>query len=143
MLAIPASVAAIVAAAVLLFGGSGVAPSYAGAILVLPNGDIRVTVSQLVNVASANTELRAHRIHNMVVRPMSASCPERPSMTYIGSTLVPAPKVTLTPRTIAPGWTVVLAAKQVGPNKVLEAYGRFRGRVPRCISLHGPGPRVG
>ncbi|HEY2592944.1 MAG TPA: hypothetical protein VGK33_03490 [Chloroflexota bacterium] len=141
--AVPVSIVAIVAAVVTLFGGSDVTPSYAGAVLVLPNGEVRVTISQIMDVPSANTELRAHRIHNMVVRPMSASCPEHPSMSYMGAAKVPAPKITLTPRTAARGWTIVIAAEQIGPNLIEQAIGRFRGRVPRCISSHGTGPGLG
>lgn len=141
--AIPVPIAAIVAAAVFLFGGSSNTPSYAGAILVLPNGEVRVSINQIVNVASANAELRAHGIHNMVVRPMSASCPEHPSMSYLGGALVPAPRITLTPRTAPRGWTIVLAAKQIGPNLIEQAIGRFRGRLPKCVSSHGSGPGLG
>lgn len=141
--AISLPIAAILAAAVVLLGGSGVTPSYAGAILVLPDGEVRVTMSQIINVASANAELRSHRIFNMVVRPMTASCPEHPSMTYIGGALVPAPKITLTPRTVARGWTVVLAAKQIAPNEIEQALGRFKGRVPSCVSSRGTGPGLG
>jgi hypothetical protein len=142
-LALPVPIAAIIAAVVFLFGGSSVAPSYAGAILVLPNGGVRVTISQIMNVASANTELRAHHIHNMVVRPMSASCPGRPSMSYAGVGLVPAPRITLTPRTVARGWTIVIAAEQIGADKIAMAIGRFRGRLPTCVSSHGTGPGLG
>jgi hypothetical protein len=141
-LALPVPIAAIIVAAMALFGGSGVVTSYADAFRVLPNGDIRVTISELVKVTAANRELREHHISSIVVRPMSDSCPERPSMTYITTTLIPAPKITLTPRTIERGWTTVLADTQTGPNKIVEAIGRFKGRVPKCVSLHGPGPRV-
>ncbi len=141
--ALPVSIVAIVAAAVTLFGGSSVTPSYAGAILVLPNGEVRVAISQIMDVASANTELRAHHIHNMVVRPMSAACPEQSSMSYDGAAKVPAPRITLTPRTVAHGWTIVIAAEQIGPNLIEQAIGRFRGRLPKCISSHGTGPGLG
>lgn len=140
---LPLPIAAIVAAVVFLLGGSSVTPSYAGAILVLPNGEVRVSISQIVNVASANAELRAHGIHNMVVRPMSASCPEHPSMSYLGGALVPPPRITLTPRTATPGWTIVLAAEKIGPNLIEQAIGRFKDRLPKCISSHGTGPGLG
>ncbi len=143
--AVPVSIIAIVAAAVTLFGGSNVTPSYAGAILVLPNGEVRVTISQIMDVASANIELRGHHIHNMVVRPMSAACTEHPSMSWLpaGAAKVPAPRITLTPRTAARGWTIVIAAEQIGPNLIEQAIGRFRGPLPKCISSHGSGPGLG
>lgn len=138
--ALPVPVAALIAAAVFLFGGSGVTPSYARAIVLLPNGDIRVTVSQIFNVTSANDELRAYHIHNMVVRPMSASCPDHPPMSYSGAFLTPAPRITFTPRTVARGFTIVIAAERIGHGMLKEAIGRFRGPLPKCISSHGTGP---
>ena len=141
--ALPVPIAAIVVAAVFLLGGSGVSPASAGAILVLPNGEVRVSIGQIMDVASANAELRGHHIHNMVIRPMSASCPASSSMSYAGVALVPAPRITLTPRTVARGWTIVIAAEKIGPNKIIQAIGRFRGRLPRCISSRGTGPGLG
>ena len=62
---------------------------------------------------------------------------------YDGAAKVPAPRITLTPRTVAPGWTIVIAAEQIGPNLIEQAIGRFRGRLPKCISSHGTGPGLG
>jgi hypothetical protein len=141
--AVPLPVAALVVAAAFVFGGTDVAPSYAHAFLVLPDGEVRVTITEIVNVASANAELRAHHVHNMVVRPMSASCPSHPSMSYTGEAEVPAPRITLTPRTVTRGWTIVIAAEQIGANKIETAVGRFTGRLPKCVSSHGTGPGLG
>ncbi len=94
-----------------------------------------MTISQIMDVASANIELRGHHIHNMVVRPMSAACPEHPSMSYMGAAKVPAPRITLTPRTAARGWTIVIAAEQIGPNLIEQAIGRFRGQRARMHLL--------
>ena len=139
--ALPVPVAAIAAAVVLLVGASGPTTTGASAIKALPNGDIQVALAQLSAVTAVNAELRRHHIHNMVVVPMTASCPNR-NMTYTAGGLNPA-VITLTPRTIAPGWTVVLAAKQIGPDTMLTAFGRFKGRIPRCASSHGTGPGMG
>ena len=66
-----------------------------------------------------------------------------PGMSYFAGALRPAPKITLTPLTVAAGWTIVLAAEQIGPNKVENAIGRFRGRLPRCVTSRGTGPGLG
>jgi hypothetical protein len=101
-----------------------------------------VITAQLGDVAAANAELRKYHIHNVVVRPMTASCKNR-NMTYTKWVSQSSPVTTLTPKTITPGYTVVLAAKQLTPTSGLEAFGRFRGRVPTCVSSHGWGPGMG
>ncbi len=80
--ALPVPIAAIVAAVVFLFGGSGVTPSYASAITVLPDGEVRVLLSELGDVGAANAVLREHHIHNMRVVPMTASCPYQKGFNY-------------------------------------------------------------
>jgi hypothetical protein len=142
-LALPLPVAALVATAVIVFGASDVSTSPAGAIRVLPNGEVRMMLNQLTDVAAANAELRRHHIHNIVVIPMTASCPDR-NWTYTAGYLNPDPPVTmLSPREIAPGYTVVLAAKDVGGGVVVDAFNRFKGKLPTCASSHGTGPGMG
>jgi hypothetical protein len=142
LLVVPIPLIALIASAVVLISGSAVraAPAFAR----LRNGDVRVTIGQLIAVKSANAELRRLHIHNLVVVPMSGNCPLHPSMSYLGAELVPAPQITLTPQTIAHGWTVILASERIGRNKVEQAVGRFRHHyVPRCVTSHGSGPGLG
>ena len=143
-LALPLPVAALAATAVIVFGAADVSTSPAGAIRVLPNGELRIMLNQLTDVAAANAELHRHRVHNIVVIPMTASCPDH-DWTYTATYLKPeAPVTMLSPREIAPGYTVVLAAKNVGGGVVAEAFNRFKGgHLPRCASSHGTGVAAG
>jgi hypothetical protein len=103
-----------------------------------------VPVPLLIAVKPANAELRRLHIHNMFVVPMSASCPLHTSMSYMAALLVPAPRIKLTPQTIARGWTVIIASEPIGHNRVEQAFGRFHHHyVPRCVSSHGVGPGLG
>jgi hypothetical protein len=141
-LAVPLPIAALAAVAVIVFGASDATTSPAGAIRVLPNGEVRMMLSQLQDVAAANAELRRHHIHNMVVVPMTASCPYH-DWTYTAGFLNPSPVTMLLPREIAPGYTVVLAAKDVGHGVLVDAFNRFKGHLPTCASSHGTGPGMG
>jgi hypothetical protein len=141
MIAIPVPAVAVIATVIVLFSGSTAAIS---AITLLNNGNIRVTIGQLMGVKSADAELQSLGIHNMVVVPMSASCPLHPSMSYFAGGLIPAPKITLTPEKVSSAWTIVIAAEKIGPDKVENAIGRFRHHnVPRCVTSHGVGPGLG
>lgn len=141
-LAVPLPIAAIVTAVVLLFGG-GAAPSSAGLVTVLPDGEVRLNPTQLGNAAVANAILRRHHIHNIVVVPMNASCTDR-NWTYIAGTARPASNTLLTPKTGAAGYVAVIAAKQVASDEILTAINRFRGgRLPTCASTHGWGVAMG
>jgi len=145
-LALPVPIAAIVAAAVFLFGGSGVTPVSARAITVLPNGEVRVQLSELGDVNAANAVFRRHHIHNMVVVPMTASCPYQKSFTYTADPSMnrpPPPLVTLKPRGLAPGTTVVLAAKSINWHTLVTAFGSFKGQLPTCASVYGTGAGMG
>jgi hypothetical protein len=147
-IAVPVPIAGIAAAAVLLFAGSGPSSSLAGRIVVLPNGSIRVTPTEIADPAAANAVLRQHHIHNIVVVPMTASCPYHDWNYSLGGYTVGVQKkyghtlgaMFLTPSTIPNGYTVVLAAKRVTRNSVLSAVSRFRGaELPTCASSHGTG----
>lgn len=141
-LAVPLPVAAIVAGVVLLFGG-GAAPSSAGLVTVLPNGEVRLDPTELSNAVVANAILRRHHIHNIVVVPMDASCKDR-DWTYIAGTARPASKTLLTPRTGSAAYVSVIAAKQVAADEILTAINRFRGRrLPTCASTRGWGIAMG
>jgi hypothetical protein len=142
LLVVPVPLIALITGAAVLVSGSAVSavPAFAR----LRNGDVRVTIGQLIAVKSANAELRRLHIHNLVIVPMSGRCPLHPSMSYMGALLVPAPRITLTPGTIARGWTVIIASERIGHGKLEQAFGRFRHHyVPRCVSSHGSGPGLG
>jgi len=119
-IAVPVPIAGMVAAAVLLFAGSGPSSSVAGGIVVLPNGSIRVSPTEIANPAAANAVLRRHHIHNVVVVPMTASCPDQDwTYTLDGYTVGVRNKygrtlgaMFLTPSTVPKGSTVVFAAKR-------------------------------
>jgi hypothetical protein len=116
------------------------APSSAFA--VLGNGDVRVTIDQLIGVSAANQQLSQLNIHNMIVVPMTDSC-SNTDMTYMAARLDPPPHITLTPTTVNADSTIVLAAKQIAPSEVEMAIGHFSGQIPTCVSSHGTGPGMG
>jgi hypothetical protein len=91
LLIVPVPLIALITALVVLVSGSAVVTSPAFA--RMRNGDVRVTIGQLMAVKSANAELRRLHIHNLVVVPMSAGCPLHPSMSYMAGLLVPAPRI--------------------------------------------------
>lgn len=136
LIAVPVPLAAIAATLVVVLSESP-APTTADGITRLPNGNIRVTVNQMLDIAGTNAELRHFGVHSIVLVPFTASCPRDPSMTYIDTELYPAPQMTLTPKTLAPGWTTIMATRIIGKNLVQQAVDRFRtGHVPNCVSTH-------
>jgi predicted nuclease with RNAse H fold len=144
---VPVPLAALAAGAVLLFGSSGVSSSIAHGIVVLRNGAIRITPVLTNDPSAANALLRRHHIHNIVDVPMTASCHTHLGMTYLlgydRDGLNRAPLETLTPSTSARGYTIVIASKEVAHDSELMAVGRFRGKLPTCVSSHGTGPGMG
>jgi hypothetical protein len=74
------------------------------------------------------------------VVPMTASCTNHLSVSYMGIAESPAPTIKLIPSEIAPTATIVLAAAQTGPNHVEMAIGKVSGPAPSCVSLSGVGP---
>lgn len=138
---VPVPVAALAVLAVIVFGGSDTKLSYGSAMTVLPNGEIRVTIQELMDPKVANADLRRHHIHGFVVVPMAASC-SKSNLSYFGGLLKPPPIIYL-PRTVPGGGTTVLAAKKIGSNLYETASGRFRAHVPTCVSSHGTGPGLG
>jgi hypothetical protein len=146
-IAVPVPIAAIAAGAVLLFASSGPSASLAGGIKWLPKGSIQVFPAQLGDPTVANTALRRHHIVNIVVVPMTASCAYHDWSYSLAKDKVRglyAGSIFLTPRTIAKGYTVVLASKQLTPDYELSAVNRFRGgKLPTCASSHGTGAGMG
>lgn len=143
LIAVPLPLIGVFTGASMLFTGATVGPTAAFALL--GNGSVRVSIEQLIGVRAANAQLRHLGVSSIVVVPMTAACQLHPSVTYlIPARLHPAPKITLTPHTIAPGATVVLAAAKLGHNLVQMVAGRFRrDHIPRCVSLFAPPPGVG
>ncbi len=137
LVVLPVPVVGVIAGVLILFTGATVAPS---AFALLGNGNIRVTIGQLIGVRAANAQLRRLGVGTIAVVPMSASCQRHPSVTYmVPASLSPSPRITLTPRTVVSGWTIVLAAAKLGHDTVQIAVGRFRHhRIPRCVSLYPP-----
>jgi anti-sigma factor RsiW len=145
-IAVPVPIAALAGAAVLLFGTSGVSSSIAGGIVVLRNGQVRITSTEISEPAVANALLARHHIHNIVVVPMTAACPNRQFSYLLG--IEPngpnrAPLDTLTPNSGTSGYTIVVAASQKTHTSVLTAFGRFKGTIPTCASSHGTGLGLG
>jgi hypothetical protein len=141
LIAVPVPVAALIAAAVLILSGSQAAPSYA--VTLEPDGSVHVTINQITGVAAANARLRQLSIHTIVVVPMSATCTSHPDLSYMGVAKRPAPDVRLIPTRLPPDTTIILAAEQIGPNKVEMAFGRITGGAPPCVSSRGTGPGLG
>jgi hypothetical protein len=124
----------VVAALIFLLAGSEVTPSFA--VVAKPGGEVLVTINDLSGVAGANARLRELGVPAVVV-PMTTSCPNRVALTYLG---VRDQSVRLTRRPLPPSTTILLAARQIGPNKVEMAFGRVTGTPPSCVSANGTGP---
>jgi hypothetical protein len=134
--------AAVVAAvfivvAVVALSGSSASPAFA--VTSSPNGGVVVTLDDLTGVAGANAKLSQLGVRARVV-PMTASCTNHLSVSYMGIAESPAPTIKLIPSEIAPTATIVLAAAQTGPNHVEMAIGKVSGPAPSCVSLSGVGP---
>ena len=141
---VPVPIAAAVAA-VLAFGGATPTASLGTRITWLPNGEMRLPDDVLEHPAQANADLRRHHIKNLVIVPMTASCPVR-DYTYIASQVNPPkwPVNLIEPKGMQKGWIVVQAGALIGGHEDLTVLGRFRpGHVPTCASTHAWGPNVG
>lgn len=140
---IPLPIAAAVAA-VLAFGGTAPTASLGSAVTLLPNGEFRISMTQLGNPAAANAMIRRHGVHNIVVVPLTSSCPNR-DMTYdvakVGGS-IPVPVQLWSPKKIAPGHTVIVGSLRRG-DYIEQATGITTGKVPTCASTRGWGPNMG
>ena len=141
VVAIPAPVAAVVAAVLVLLGGSPAVASYV--LAVERDGSVNVTINEVTGVAEANARLRQLGIRTIVIVPMSKRCPAHPQMSYMGVAKRPAPRIRLVPTHLPPRTTIVLAAEQIGVRKIELAVGRVEGAVPACVSSDGTGPGLG
>lgn len=112
------------------------------AVVVRPNGSIQITLYDLEQMGNLNARLRQLRLPVVVV-PMTASCTVQVALTYIGTTMHPAPQAVLQQTPAPSGWTDFMAAKQVGPNLVQTAVGQIKGPAPSCVPIgrYGPGVR--
>ena len=145
-IAVPVPIAGLVAAAVLLFAGSGPSSSIAGGIVVLPSGSIQVFPAELGDAKAANAVLRRHHIHNIVIVPMTAACRDLDWSYMLRHDVVgglTAGSMFLTPSTSAKGYVTVLASKQLTRGTELVAENRFRGKLPTCASSKGKPLDVG
>ncbi len=90
-----------------------------------------------VGAANAGTPRASHPQHAGRPDDRIMSVPKRLQL-HRGSHYesAAAPVVTLTPRTIAPGSTVVLAAKRIGRDTLVRAaFAPFKGKLPTCASV--------
>lgn len=143
-LAIPVPVAALAAAVVAILSGANPTPSLGTGVTVLPGGAVRMRDSLLRNAAGANAALRSHHVHNIVIVPMTATCPDR-DWTYSASKVPPFTAMLFTPRTIPKGHVSVIAEALVSPGEIVQAGSLFRRteRLPTCASTHGWGVGMG
>jgi hypothetical protein len=133
-----AMVAAVFAVvAVVALSGSNAPPAFA--VTSTSNGGVAVTLDDLTGVAGANARLSHLGVRARVV-PMTTSCTNHVSVSYVGIAESPAPMIKLIPSEIAPTATIVLAATQTAPNHVEMAIGKVSGPAPSCVSLSGVGP---
>ena len=133
-----AMVAAVFAVVtVLTLSGSSASPAFA--VTSTSDGGVVVTLDDLTGVAGANAELSQLGVRAKVV-PMTASCTNHLSVSYMGIAESPAPMIKLIPSEIAPTATIVLAATETAPNHVEMAIGKVSGPAPPCVSLNGVGP---
>lgn len=113
------------------------APAFA--VTVTSNGSVQITLREFAGISGANAKLARLGFRIRVV-PMTAICPTKVDMSYIGFRLQPTSVVALTRPHNAPGVTIVLAAAPSGGNRMTFAVGRVRGQVPACVSSRGVGP---
>lgn len=142
---VPLPIAAAVTAALLAFGGAAPTASLGSGITWLPNGEMRLPDNVLQHPVQANADIRRHHIRNLVIVPMTASCPAR-DYTYVAGYVTPPhwPVNLIQPKGMQKGWIVVQSGAFIGRHEDLIAAGRFRpGHVPRCASTHGWGPAMG
>jgi len=130
-------VAAIFAVVLFALGRATVSPSYA--VTVQSDGAVRVTLSELSGISGVNARLRRLGVPVVVVRIIDG-CRTHVSMSYFAGAIHPAPRITLMPREIAKGTTVLLGAKSIGPNTVEMAIGRVKGPAPACVAPGDSGP---
>jgi hypothetical protein len=136
-IAIPTGLVAGLVAAIVFLTGSGVTPSFA--VTSYSDGSVVITLADLTGVTGANARLRQLGVRAVVV-PISAGCTTKLDLTYIGISEHPQPKTRLIPSEIPVGTTVVLAANQIGANKVEMAIGRVTGTPPSCVAPGSVGP---
>ena len=136
-LVLPVPVAGAAVAIVALLSASNPAPSVGGAVKQLANGEVQVSIQELMNPPVANAIFRRVHLNDIVVVPLTPSCPNR-NMTYTAGEMKPSPIMFFT-RNGARGWKVVVGAKRIAKNWAEDAVGRFRGHIPTCASSRGTG----
>lgn len=135
--AVVVTIAIVAVAVVVALSAGGSARAFA--VIRHPDGSVTVTIRGLIGIRGANARLRELGIPAVVV-PITAACPNHLPVSYTGVNERPVPTIRLVPREVAPGATVVLAARQVGTNLVEMALSKTTGRPPRCVSSRGVGP---
>jgi hypothetical protein len=136
-IAIPTALVAGFVAAIVFLTGSGVTPSFA--VTSYSDGSVVITLDDLTGVTGANARLHQLGVRAVVV-PITAGCTTKVDLTYIGISEHPQPKTRLIPSEIPVGTTVVLAANQIGANKIEMAIGRVTGTPPSCVAPGSAGP---
>jgi hypothetical protein len=136
-IAIPTALVAGLVAAIVFLTGSGVTPSFA--VTSYSDGSVVITIDDLTGVTGANARLRQLGVRAVVV-PITSTCTTKADLTYIGIAEHPEPSTRLIPSEIPTGTTVVLAASQIGANKIEMAIGRVTGTPPSCVAPGSAGP---
>jgi hypothetical protein len=139
LIAIPVALVAGLVAAILFLTGSGVTPSFA--VTRYSDGSVVITLHDLTGVTGANARLRQLGVRAVVV-PITSTCTTKADLTYIGVAEHPGPSTRLIPSEIPAGTTVLLAASQIGANKIEMAIGRVRGTPPSCVAPGTTGPGI-
>ena len=147
--AIAIAITVALLAIVLGLSTRGGAPAYA--VTQNPDGTVTVTIRELVGVQGADNRLAALGVPVRVV-PVRAGCRARPSE-Y--TPVRPAPNsarfftlrgppghaaITIDPRAIPAGDTVLVAARQIAKGVVGLGVGLYRGATPPCLP---PAPGAG
>jgi hypothetical protein len=128
---VPVGIAAAIATAVIVLGGSSVTASFA--VTSGSDGSITITIDDLTGVGGANARLRELGVPVVVVA-VSATCTTHLDLSYIGTSEQPEPSIRLIPSEIPAGSTVVLAASQNRANNVEMEIGSVTGSPPSCVS---------
>lgn len=129
-----ATSAGAVALALTLSAGS--APA-AYAVTQNPDGTLSVTLSEIVGVSGANAELERLGVDARVV-PVEDECP--PPSGARAAPAVPASipmtmrSVTISPKSIPPGDTLLIEAQQISDHTALGVT-LIRGSAPACLPL--------
>lgn len=146
-LAVAGAALAAVAAAVVIALSSGGGPAPAYAVTQNPDGTVTVTVRELTATPALESVLVSMGLP-VRAAPVEAACRTRPGQyrqaplplagqepLYTPSHTGGVTSVTIDPRRIPDGDTLLLGVREAGPNAIVLEIALYRGATPPCLQL--------